>query len=206
MKKEQRKEREYHMRRAAILAEAEKYFSRKGFYNVTVAEIANAAGFSTGFLYQFFESKERLYTTMIIEKLVMMYETIARDVEAAKALDDKIAALVGAQLRFVEENADFCRIFLRGENELSPQTMDSMRDQIKKDYFNHLSFIENIIKAGIKKGLIRSLPPRDIASALSHMIRAAAIDWMILPSREPLVSRKDIILDIFFNGVKKHDH
>ena len=146
MKKEQRKEREYHARRAAILGEAEKFFSERGFYNVTVAEIANAAGFSTGFLYQFFESKEHLYTTMIIEKLAMMYEAIAREVEAAKNPESKIGALVEAQLRFVEENTDFCRIFIRGENELSPQTMNSMREQLKKDYFNHLSFVEKYNK------------------------------------------------------------
>jgi len=66
--------------------------------------------------------------------------------------------------------------------------------------------VENILKAGMKKGMIRRLPPHEIAAALSHLIRAAAIDWMFLQPKEPLVSKTQIILDIFLNGVRNHDH
>ena len=193
------------MRRAAILSEAEKFFSEKGFHNVTVAEIASASGFSTGYLYQFFKGKEHLYTTMISEKLAFMYQSIEQNVSFVKDLHGKLAAIISAQLQFVEENADFCRIFLRGENELSPLTMDSFRQELKEDYFKHLFFIENILKAGIKSGILRSLPPHEMAAALSHLIRAASIDWMIMPTKETLASKKDVILDIFLNGVKKYD-
>lgn len=205
MEKAKRKEREFNMRRAAILTEAEKIFSARGYHNVTMAEIAGASGFSTGALYLFFESKETLYTSMIIEKLTLMYASILEEVEAAENLHDKIAAFISSHLRFVEENTDFCRIFLRGENELSPQTMDALRQRLRDDYLTNLSFMENILKAGIKKGVLRNLPPRDIATALSHLIRAAAVDWMMIPSKESLMSKKDIILDIFLNGVKKHE-
>lgn len=203
MEKTQRKEREFKMRRAAILFEAEKVFSARGYHNVTVAEIAAASGFSTGALYQFFQGKEHLYTTMINEKLTMMYDSIKQEVKSAKDMKGKIAALICAQLQFVEANADFCRIFLRGENELSAQSMSAMRQQLINDYFKHLSFIENILKAGIKDGTLRNLPSHDIAAALSYLIRAAAIDWMLLPSKDSLVSKKDMILDIFLNGVKR---
>jgi AcrR family transcriptional regulator len=205
MEKTQRKEREFNMRRTAILSEAEKIFSARGYHNVTVAQIASASGFSTGALYQFFKGKEDLYTSMISEKLTMMYESVQREAKSAEDLIGKLTALIGAQLWFVEQNADFCRIFLRGENELSPQTMNAMRQQLKADYFKHLSFIENILKAGIKKGELRNLPSLEMAAALSHLIRAASIDWMIMPSKDTLVAKKDFILDIFLNGVKNHD-
>ena len=205
MQKAQRKEREFNTRRAAILAEAEKRFSSHGYHDVTMAEIANASGFSTGALYQFFTSKEQLYTTMITEKLTMMYVSIEQEVQSAQTLNEKIAALIAAQLRFVEKNTDFCRIFLRGENELSPQKMSSLRQQLGDDYFNHLSFIENILKVGIKNDVLRDLPPHEIATALSHLIRAASIDWILMQSKDRLVSKTEMILDIFLNGVKKHD-
>jgi len=206
MEKKQRKEREFLMRREAILAEAEKHFSRRGYHNVTVAQIAKASGFSTGALYQYFDSKEHLYMTMVFEKLTLMYEAIRQAVSTAASLHDRVEALIGAQLRFVEENADFCLIFLRGESDLSPAMMDTMRRRLQDDYFTHLSFVENILKAGMKKGMIRRLPPHEIAAALSHLIRAAAIDWMFLQPKEPLVSKTQIILDIFLNGVRNHDH
>ena len=205
MKRTRRKEREFTMRREAILAEAEKIFSVKGYHNVTMAEIAAAAGFSTGALYLYFESKEALYTDLIIEKLTLMYSSVFREVAAAKSIFEKLDAYILAHLTFVEENTDFCRIFLRGENELSPLTMDTLRERLKEDYLESLAYMEDIVKAGIKKRILRNLPPRDIATTLSHLVRASAVDWLMMNANEPLMPKKDMILDIFLNGVKKHE-
>ena len=84
MERLERKKREFNMRRAEILKQAEKVFATKGFHNVTMAEIASASGFSVGSLYQFFEGKENLYTTMISEKLDLMYADIRKATNAAK--------------------------------------------------------------------------------------------------------------------------
>ncbi len=205
MEKTQRKEREYQMRRTAILAEAEKIFSHKGYHDVTVAEIATASGFSTGFLYQFFEGKEHLYTAMISEKINWMYEKIQHDVNSTGDLQGKISLLIESQLRFVEDNPDLCRIFLRGQSEALSAMMTSIREKLIGEYLKHLSFTENILKAGVKSGLLRALPAREMASLLMHMIRAASIDWLLLPSIDSLASRKDFILDVYLNGVKKHE-
>ena len=78
MVKTERKEREFNMRRAEILKQAEKVFATKGFHNVTMAEIADASGFSIGSLYQFFKGKEDLYITMISEKLDLMYAEVRK--------------------------------------------------------------------------------------------------------------------------------
>ncbi len=193
------------MRREAILAEAEKIFSVKGYHNVTMAEIAAAAGFSTGALYLYFESKEALYTDLIIEKLTLMYSSVFREVAAAKSIFEKLDAYILAHLKFVEKNTNFCRIFLRGENELSPLTIDSLRERLKEDYLDSLARMEDIIKTGIKKRLLRNLTPRDIATTLSHLVLGCAEDWLTIDAQGSLVSKKDMILDIFLNGVKKHE-
>ena len=201
----ERKEREFNTRRAEILEKAEKIFAAKGFHDVTMAEIASASGFSIGSLYQFFKGKEHLYSTMISEKIDLMYNKINQEVKSTKSLADKIATLIDAQLHFVENNADFCRIFMRGENEALSKMMTSIRQKLINDYYQHLSFIEKILKSGIKSGLLRSLPPREMAGALSHLIRAASVDWVLVPSKEPLSSKKAFILDIFLHGAEKHD-
>lgn len=198
----ERKEREFNLRRAAILEEAEKIFSTKGYHNVTVAEIANASGFAIGSIYQFFDSKEQLYTTMIREKLDLMYTEIRQEVNAQQDVIGKIVTLINAHLQFVEKNTDFCRIFLRGENDALSEIMTALRQKLIDDYFKHISFIENFLKTGIKGGLLRILPPHEMASALIHLIRSAASEWLLKLTKESLVSKKDFILDIFLNGVK----
>lgn len=204
MVRAERKEREFNTRRAEILEQAEKIFAAKGFHDVTMAEIAGASGFSIGSLYQFFKGKDHLYSTMISEKIDLMYDKIYQEVKPTKDLADKIAKLIDAHLSFVENNADFFRIFLRGENEALSEMMTSIRQKLINDYYKHLSFIEKILKSGIKNGVLRSLPPREMAGALSHLIRAASVDWVLVPSKEPLSSKRAFILDIFLHGAEKH--
>ena len=205
MERLERKEREFNTRRAEILEQAEKIFSSKGYHNVTVAEIANASGFAIGSLYQFFEGKENLYTTMISEKLDLMYAEIRQKVNAAKDVADKIVTLIDVHLQFVEKNRDFCRIFLRGENDALSKMMTLLRQKLIDDYFKHITFVENLLKMGIKSGLLRSLPPHEMASALIYLIRSAASEWLLMPTKESLISKKGFILDIFLHGVKKYD-
>jgi len=191
------------MRRSAILAEAEKIFSRKGYHEVTVAEIATASGFSTGFLYQFFKGKEHLYTTMINEKIDWLYQSIERQVNDTEDLKEKISVLTEVHLRIVEENTDLYRVILRGQGEALSIMMTTMRENLIGGYLKHLSFIENIFENGIEAGLLRNIPARDMANMLMQIIRAASFDWLMIADNQSLLSRKELILDVFFNGVKK---
>lgn len=206
MVKSQRKEREFNTRRAEILEQAEKIFSVKGYHNVTMAEIADASGFSTGSLYQFFEGKENLYTTMICEKLDVMYEEIRQTTDKATDVVDKIDLLVDAQLRFMEKNADFCRLLMKGEGAVLTETMSFLREKLMEGYLQHINFIENMLKDGITKGVIRNLPANDMAQSLYFLIRASSMEWMLSPEKESLNTKKSFILDFFLNGVKNHEN
>jgi AcrR family transcriptional regulator len=205
MERSARKEREFNMRRTEILAKAEKVFATKGFHNVTMAEIASASGFSIGSLYQFFEGKENLYTTMISEKLDLMYTDVRRETNAAEGIMNKIETLINAHLQFIENNTDFCRLFIKGENAALSEAMTSLREKIIDDYFKHIVFIENLLKDGIESGLLRALPPHDMAQSLFHLIRASSMEWMLKPTKESPTSKKGFIINIFLNGAKKYD-
>jgi AcrR family transcriptional regulator len=67
-KKLSRKEREYRRHRYEILEAALELFSEKGFYNVSMNEIAQKAEFAVGTMYKFFENKEDLYKALVLEQ------------------------------------------------------------------------------------------------------------------------------------------
>lgn len=205
MERLERKEREYNARRAQILEQAEKIFATKGFHNVTMAEIAAASGFSIGSLYQFFEGKENLYTTMISEKLDLMYAEVRKAPAAAADVIEKIEMLIDAHLQFVEKNTNFLLLFIKGEKTSSSEDMESLNKKLAYGYYDHITFIENLLKDGVDRGLLRDLPPRDMAEALFYLIRASSVTWMIKSAKESLLSRKKFIMDIFLYGVKKND-
>jgi len=201
----ERKEREFNARRAEILEKAEKIFAAKSFHDVTMAEIANASGFSIGSLYQFFTSKENLYTTMVSEKLDFIFSEIRKSTETAKGLIDKLETLIDSHLLFVEQNSDFLLLFIKGEKVALSESMTVLHQKLMDSYYKHITFIENLLKGGIETGLLRNLSSRDMAESLFYLIRMASVRWMLMPTKESPRSKKGFILDIFLNGVKSHD-
>lgn len=205
MVRSERKEREFNMRRMEILDTAEKIFAAKSYHDVTMAEIAYASGFSTGSLYQFFKGKENLYTTMISEKLDFIFAEVRKSTENVEDLMGKIETLIDAHLQFVEQNADFLLLFIKGEKVALSEAMTSLQEKLMNIYYNHISFIESLLEGGIKTGMLRNLPSRDMAEALFYLIRASSVRWMLMPTTESPRSKKGFILDIFLSGVKRYD-
>jgi AcrR family transcriptional regulator len=206
MEKEKRKEREFNLRRAEILEQAEKIFSAKGFYNTTVAEIANASGFAIGTLYQFFKSKEKLYAAMVTEKLDAMYAMIRESVAGETDILKKIEVLVAAQFRFVEQNAEFCGIFIRGEHMSLSEGSDELRERMMTDYAGYISFIEGEMRKGIRAGILKSMDPRMMAAALLGIINSCTFKWLTAAEGASLLDNVQFVIDIFLEGVRKNVH
>jgi AcrR family transcriptional regulator len=207
MEKAKRKEREFNLRRAEILEQAVKIFAAKGFYNATVAEIAAASGFAVGTLYQVFESKQQLYSEMVTEKLGMMYAGIRRAVDEEADIVGKIEVLVGSQFQFVEDNADFCSIFVRGDHLSLSEGSVELRKRMMADYAVYVSFIEKVMRDGIHTGLLKKMDPRMMATALTGIINSYASKWLTVVEEEAsLKSKIPFVLDIFLEGVRKDAH
>jgi AcrR family transcriptional regulator len=206
MEKAKRKEREFILRRTQILDQAEKIFAAKGFYNATVAEIAGASGFAIGTLYQFFAGKEQLYTAMITEKLTMMYEGIREEVEKETDIFRKIEVLAASTFRFVENNADFCSIFVRGDHLSLSEGSVALRERMMHDYAGHVSFIEGVIREGIRKGDLKEMNPRMMAAALIGIINSCSYKWLTVAKQGTLETKVPFVKDIFLEGVRQDAH
>jgi AcrR family transcriptional regulator len=203
MEKEKRKEREFNLRRMEILEAAVKVFAAKGFYTATVAEIAAASGFAIGTLYQFFDSKEQLYTAMLTENLGMMYAGIRKAMEEEAGIVRKIELLVASHFRYVEENAEFCSIFVRGDYLSLSEGSAELRKRIRSDYALHVSFIEEVMRDGIRTGILKKMDPPLMATALMGIVSSYASKWLAVAEEGSLKSKVPFVLDIFLGGVRK---
>lgn len=204
MDKAERKEREFNLRRAEILEQAEKVFAAKGFHNTTMAEIAGASGFAVGTLYQFFQSKEQLYTVMLTEKLNMMYSDIRESVAVETDAIRKIECLVTAQFRFVEKNAEFCSIFIRGDHLSLSEGSVALKKRMVADYAVHVSFTEEVIREGIRAGILKEMDPRMMAAALTGIVNSCSSKWLATMEGASLMGNIPFVIDIFLEGVKKN--
>ncbi len=201
MEKSRRKEMEFQLRRSEILNQAEKIFALKGFYNTTMADIANASGFAIGSLYQYFAGKENLYTTMVSEKLDRMYAEIRESVNGEENVIDKIKKLIRTHFKFVEDNIDFCNLFIRGEGVTLSKGETVLRDKMIEDYLSHVGFVESIMNRGMEAKTLKAMEPRMMAYTLLGIIRSFIYYWMLTRKETLLSDKADCALAIFLKGV-----
>jgi AcrR family transcriptional regulator len=202
MEKSERKEREYNLRREEILKQAEEVFAAKGYYKATVMEIAEASGFAVGTIYQYFGSKEELFSSMVSEKLEILYGGIRRAVAGKENALEKIRALVAANFLFVENNVSFCNIFIRRGSASMGEGVVDLREKMIADYLEHVDFIAAVISEGVTAGIIKQQDPRLLAFVLAGMINSFVMSWMKAAERGSLSDLTETMLAIFFEGVK----
>ena len=201
MEKSKRKEMEFQLRRTEILSGAEKIFASKGFHNATMAEIANASGFSIGTLYHFFDGKQNLYATMVTEKLEKMYSEIRESVNGEEMIIDKIKKLVESQFKFVENNVDFCDLLIRGEGTTVSEGGTLLREKLITYYFRHVDFVADIMRMGTNTKILTVKDPQMMAYTFLGIIRSFIYYWMIRERDARLSDKVDCVKDIFLKGM-----
>lgn len=203
MVRAERKEREFNLRRAEILEQAQRIFASKGFHNTSVAEIAGASGFAVGTLYQFFESKEQLYISMVTEKLNMMYSGVRESIGKETDIVKKIEVMVVSQFNFVENNTEFCSLFIRGDHlSLSAEGIE-LRERLKTDYAAQIALTEEVMREGIQAGLLKKMDPSMMAAALAGIIHSYASKWLTTGEGTSLRNYVPFVMNIFLEGVRK---
>ena len=206
MEKNKRKAYEYNLRRAAILEQAGKVFGAKGFHSTSMADIAGESGFAVGTLYRYFDSKEKLYTEMVTGKLEMMYAGIRESVAAETVFIEKLRALVDAHFDFVERNVPFLGLFLRGEHLSLDKVGTTLHEWMVDHSLLHISYIEALMREGIRSGVLREMTPRVMAFALLGMINSHSFSRLIAePEKREIDGDVSLMLDIFLQGVKNID-
>ena len=202
MEKNSRKEREYLVRREEILQAAERVFATKGFFHTTMNEIAGTAEFGTGTLYKYFKSKEDLYFTLIDEKTVEINELVKRQLTQEGSATERIRKAVLLQLEFIERNRDFFRIYISERNRFEWTVKDDLGKGIHDKMVSYISTLAQVMEEGIKAEELKILNPLDLAHALVGIVNSFLFEWLISPQPYSIISKVDLILEIFLKGVE----
>jgi TetR/AcrR family transcriptional regulator len=97
---------------AEILEAAERTFAAQGFEGATMAAIAAEAGFSTGTLYNRFESKEALLGRLLAARMEAFAADAGRAVAAQPRPRAKLEAYAVARVRHLARHRAFFRLYL----------------------------------------------------------------------------------------------
>ncbi len=197
-----RKQRHRLLRKTDIIRAAEHVFALKGFHKATIQDIARQAQYATGTVYLYFEDKNSLYFSIVVEKIKRLLYILKLKTGQVTGARKKLETAIYESLNFFQKENDFFRILIQEESHwtIRRRMAKSAVTQDRRD------FLISLIKETQAEGLIRKdLQPRQINDILEGIITASIFSLL----EEEASQAKDLkgmvgtIMDLFLNGVKK---
>jgi len=199
-----RKEREKLRHKEEILTVALKFFSDKGFHNVSMQEIAEESEFSVGTLYKFFESKESLFAALIRSCAHRVSDILVPILDEKTDEKRKIVNYIEAYKQIIQDHAPSIRLYL-SQNlptalivrpDVEPET-DVVRDAIHQK-------LSDVFTLGIEKGIFRHVDPWIATLSLSATLESFVFAMIKTPGQMAIEDGISRIEEIFFNGTLKN--
>ena len=154
-------------RRSQLLALGLQLFADHSYDELSIDDIARAAGISKGLLYHYFPSKRDYYVEVVRQAAGLLLERTG--VEAGEATTEALQAGLDAYLDFVEQHARSYVALVRGGVGSDPevaQLLETTRRTITERILSRLSADE---------------PPPLVRAAMRGwigLVEAASLDWL----------------------------
>jgi TetR/AcrR family transcriptional regulator, fatty acid metabolism regulator protein len=157
-------------KRDRILRAAVKIFSRKGFFNSKVSEIAQAAEVADGTIYLYFRNKDDLLISLFEEKMGEVVSDVRRRIVVGGNALEKLRIFIENHMDLLERESGLVEVI---QVELR-QSTKFLKDYTPVKFFEYLEVISDILEEGKREGVLRpdlnvSVARRAIFGALDEL-------------------------------------
>ncbi len=197
-----RREREKLRQRQDMLAAALELFSEKGYHNVSMHEIAGKSEFAVGTLYKFFQNKEDLYKSLIVEQAEKFHKALTKAMEEGDDEVEKLQNYVKAKSAVFMDNVSTIRLYFAETRGASFNIKAGLDSRIREQYDQCMHTLASVFESGITgKRFQKIAEPYHLAIALDSLCSAFLFLWLEAPERHPYPEDPNVILDILFKGL-----
>lgn len=173
----------------------------RGFYRVTMDELAAEAGVSKRTLYRYYRSKEEMIEA-VLEKLMANIESLIEEFVVSHHKPDEIVANMLRILHRIVQT--FFHPFVLGDLQKHYPHYWKKIDQFR------LKNVENIVKSKLfldekNKGLVRNLDPRIVTAAITASIQAVASPDFIITNGLTAEDTLAQLMEFFLYGLLKKE-
>ncbi|MFC9598091.1 TetR/AcrR family transcriptional regulator [Peribacillus butanolivorans] len=139
-----------------------KVFARKGFAATKISDITSSVKLSHGLFYHYFQSKENIYLSLIMNILDQFIETVKEAENRTGTPWDQLAWFTELTFSGSPEQAQDRRILV-----IEAQQSDSLSDEVKQElnqkYTIAMNGIARIISNGQREGIFIDGDPMELA-------------------------------------------
>ena len=188
--------------RDRILTVASGLFAEGGFDAVSVADIAQASGISTGLIYYHFTDKQTLYETSVWESVHLLEEVAVHALAAEDATPaDRLRQFALDYMGLVDQHSDLVRMLVRAWDLQGPVPKLLLARSAAV-----IDRIQAVIDEGVAAGTLETPNPRLAAVALFALVNTpvtartleAPIDEK---SALPPAKQAEFMVDLFLKGI-----
>ena len=163
----ERRVKEKEHRRQAILQAAKGLFFKQGFAATTMTQIAAAAELGKGTLYLYFQNKEELYISLLVEGMQLLNEIFQRTVEGVSGWEAKFTALGWAYYQYSIDYSEFFQISFQFQHgELTANISDDLYKHCYEEGLKSLGTLAAILEEGMAAGEIEPRDPMELTVVL----------------------------------------
>lgn len=174
--------------REKILKTAGLLFSQRGYFAVSMQDVANKVGISKPALYYYFKSKNDLCRTLLENSSKDLFEELTTAVQKGKTPTDKLFNLIVAYLNFSLEKPEVNLIFKEGFGG---------KDNLEKFILNFRLQLLSFFKKVIKKATVQADKPFAHLSLTVSILASLLSRPIFLVHTTPKQLAKNII-ELFF--------
>ncbi len=207
---EKRRKKEKLARREAILRAARKVFFKKGFMEATMDEIADRCGLAKGTLYLYFQSKEEIYLSLMIEGMKLIKKELDKVGDLRLRSDEALERLMNLYYDFYRQSKEYFRIiFLSSHPDFRVLVSDGLLKSSIDIGKECLQIVAKVIERGMKDGFFRKVDPWAMANILWVMVNGIIMNYEEDPIYREEIVRIDlnqllkISLQLILEGLKK---
>jgi AcrR family transcriptional regulator len=172
--------------REHVLDAAEEVFSRKGFHEATIKEIAAVAEFSVGAVYGFFENKDDLFVQVMERRGTALVPAMRALLEGDGRPHEQLHDLADLQVRFFREHPAFARLFVRATGAPLLNIKASISDATRQRYDDAMGMQADLFRRGQAAGDLVAGPPEVLAEVFSGIVLAfQSHDVVVLEEATP---------------------
>lgn len=194
-----RRERERQRHRSEILLVAVRLFSDKGFGNVSMQEIATAAEFAVGTLYNFFSSKEALFEEMIQDCAESIVQDLSAILDGPGDEVDRLRAFIRRQPALLEKHADLIKVYV---SEIGTRGIKCRKDGPKGRVSAAVDAkIERLVESGVRKRLFRPVSPAITRIAIMSTLEALGLEMAGRSNTTEATSTFAKVEELFIQGL-----
>ncbi len=208
MSSEERRKKEKENRKNSILKAARKLFFERGFKSVTVDLIAAKAEVSKGSIYLYFDSKEEIYTQILISANIERHKEVENFAKQEGTASELLLRFASDYVNFFLDNNELFRILMTFMLHADNMNLtDDQNTQLIHTTNENIRTISEILQKGVTSGeFVSNIDIRQIQNAIWGLLNGIISLYIYTGSPEKRAERIYVTirdsLNVFIKGIK----